>query len=492
MKTERISMATCYSIDEKFDSDKFIKLRLKLCHDGENPAGSTFTAESLKDASDSIKNIPILAYVVANDKKGLDFDQHNMAFEKNALSDNDDDFKLVYQETPIGMIPEDCNYELAEEDGRTYAFADGYIWKDYANYAQDIIERDGTKNLSMEAILDEVDINTIDKKYTVTKFRYKGVTLLGDDVRTGMANAKATVETFTADIYERMTQIMTELKFALEAQKKEVNKKMEDATKVIDTPTPNEGGTATFADNTSNTEPVPAANEPDTGVVDTGDTGSTDGTENFALSHDAIRDKIRKTLRSTGVDGWIGDVYDTMFEYHAYGAEENIMFRQNYSIVDDEIVFDGQAEKLYIEKVTEAEKAELEAARAGKETELEELRMSVEALKTENLALAKFKQDTEAAQAAAAREAVIAKWTPVLADNADFSALTSGDMSQFSAEDLEVKCKIIFADANAKFSAEPKKPESNIVRFALGNNNDEKVANEPYGGLFTEFGANKE
>ena len=500
MKTERISIATCYDIDKVFDSDKFIKLRLRLCHDGKNPAGSNFSSDSLKNAADSIKNIPILAYVVASDDKGLDFKAHDMAFEKNILSDEKDDFKLIYKETPIGLIPEDCNYAVEEVDGKLYAFADGYIWKDYSNYAQDIIERDGTKNLSMEAIIDELDEDTDTNEYIVTNFRYKGVTLLGDNIKTGMLNAKATVETFGTDIYEQITKMVTELKFALDNQKKEVINEMNDENKVTTVPEANTGDTATFADNTSTEDTNVSGAVTDNTTAQFDDNSATDATDtqddtsddtaNFALSHEDIRRFIYCELNKRGIDAWVGDVFDTMFEYKPYGSDENIEFRQNYSVVDDKVVFDGEAETIYLEKLTEAEKAELEATRAGKETELEELRMSVESLKTENLALTEFKQGVEKAQADAARNEVIAKWSTLLANNADFSALTAGDISEFSAEDLDVKCKVIFADANAKFSAETTKPENSIVRFALGDNSDAKENNQPYGGLFAEFGKN--
>ena len=49
---------------DSYDSDKFLKLRIRVMHDGANVNGSRFAVESMRDAEESIKNVPILANVV--------------------------------------------------------------------------------------------------------------------------------------------------------------------------------------------------------------------------------------------------------------------------------------------------------------------------------------------------------------------------------------------------------------------------------------------
>ena len=34
-----------YSVDSKFESDKFVKIRCRVCHDGESPNKTYFTKE---------------------------------------------------------------------------------------------------------------------------------------------------------------------------------------------------------------------------------------------------------------------------------------------------------------------------------------------------------------------------------------------------------------------------------------------------------------
>ena len=138
---KHLSLAATYEVDDSFDSDKFIKLRLRVCHEGKNSNQSYFEPENIEKAKDSLANIPILAHVVEDSEGNLDFGGHDMTIEKNKIGDGDD-YRIIYLETPIGLVPETNNYAYEEHDGRNYVFCDAYVWRDYSNYAEDIIERD--------------------------------------------------------------------------------------------------------------------------------------------------------------------------------------------------------------------------------------------------------------------------------------------------------------------------------------------------------------
>ena len=62
-KTKKQNLPINYSIDKDFKSDKFIKLRMRICHDGINYNNSKFTIENLEEKKDSLANSPILAYM---------------------------------------------------------------------------------------------------------------------------------------------------------------------------------------------------------------------------------------------------------------------------------------------------------------------------------------------------------------------------------------------------------------------------------------------
>ena len=155
---QNVSLATTYEIDNSFDSDRFIKMRLRICHDGINPNSSFFEVENMEKAKDSIVNIPILANVIFDENNVPQFGSHDMDIEESKIAEGE--YKLIYKETPIGLIPSDCNYTIEEFNDKNYVFADGYIWKSYSNYAEDIIERDKDIKLSMEILVDSFEYNS--------------------------------------------------------------------------------------------------------------------------------------------------------------------------------------------------------------------------------------------------------------------------------------------------------------------------------------------
>ena len=111
-----------------------------------------------------------------------------MTIEKNKIGDGDD-YRIIYLETPIGLVPETNNYAYEEHDGRNYVFCDAYVWRDYSNYAEDIIERDKEIKLSMEIIVDGYEYDAKEKVLNIIDYRYQGITLLGKDHGTGMIDA---------------------------------------------------------------------------------------------------------------------------------------------------------------------------------------------------------------------------------------------------------------------------------------------------------------
>jgi hypothetical protein len=202
---------------ETFTDERFLKLKIYVMHEGKNLNNSNFSMESIESAKETIKNIPILAFVKeldGEDKK--DFAGHEME-----LVFKDDQFKFKYLGRPIGVIPaEDNNYHYETIDDKNYVVVDGYVWKDYANDALDIIERDGVKSQSMEISLDTYQYDN-DGICDITSYKYTGVCLLGDDVLPAMVNAKAEVMSFSADnMKEVISNMLNELHFSINDDKK--------------------------------------------------------------------------------------------------------------------------------------------------------------------------------------------------------------------------------------------------------------------------------
>jgi hypothetical protein len=135
---KQLSLNATYTVDNSFDSDRFIKLRIRVQHDDKNPNGSSFTLENMQKAQNTIKNIPILAAVVVDKDGNPQFGAHDMHIEEDKF--NEGAYRLIYDESPIGVVPETNNYEILEYDGRNYVYVRCLLWVGYMNYAQDIVK----------------------------------------------------------------------------------------------------------------------------------------------------------------------------------------------------------------------------------------------------------------------------------------------------------------------------------------------------------------
>jgi len=186
--------------DTSFMNEDYIFTRIKVMHNMNNVNASNFEDEVIKEAEDTIKNKFLLANVIEVDGQ-LDFSGHDYRIEINKM--DADTYKVIYEEKIIGIIPETCNpaYELDEENGKTYLWVDALVAKDYSNYAEDIIlryiEEGKDIKVSMEIAVEDYElVNDSDKDYfiDVKKYRYKGITFLGEHLSQGMEKAVATFD----------------------------------------------------------------------------------------------------------------------------------------------------------------------------------------------------------------------------------------------------------------------------------------------------------
>lgn len=205
-KLQNINLPVSYSVAQ-FDSERFLKLRIKVMHTGLNLNNSNFDSSAVEAAAHTLSNIPLLAFVKRADGE----DKDDFAGHEYEIKITEDDMKFVYLGRPIGIVPESNNYAVeTDEEGRTFVCVDAYVWKDYANSALDILSQDEVKKISMEIIVD--DYESTDSYINIKAYKYTGIVLLGEDVKEAMIGAKATVVEFSAD---SITAMMSELKDAM-------------------------------------------------------------------------------------------------------------------------------------------------------------------------------------------------------------------------------------------------------------------------------------
>ena len=216
-----ISTPSLFAIDETFDDPRFMKVRIKTLHDGENLKKSDFIPESLEDAKDSFANIPILANIqIYTDDDGneyMDYGGHDMHKEADAFHEGEK--RIIYDEKVVGVVPEDCNFEIIydKKEDKNFIWVDALIYRDYGNYCADILEeRGGTTSVSAEVEFLDTSYDAKRKFIIVNKFRMLGVTLLGEDVQPAMKGANASAFALEEDTrQEQLVNVMKELTEAL-------------------------------------------------------------------------------------------------------------------------------------------------------------------------------------------------------------------------------------------------------------------------------------
>lgn len=153
------------------DTEGLLPVHLQACHTNLNINGSNIDEAVMTSALPSFSNRPILGYI--HTVNGQDeFYSHNMH--------EDEDGNIVYDEAPIGIIPESCNAHLVydEEKGKTYCEVDGYIYEEYSKAAE-ILQREGECSVSVELSIRELSYNAKEKYLNIEDFWFSGVTILG-------------------------------------------------------------------------------------------------------------------------------------------------------------------------------------------------------------------------------------------------------------------------------------------------------------------------
>ena len=178
------------------DVEGLLPVTLWSCHTEKNLNGSAISEKSMKAALPSFANRPILGFIHEVDGESQ-FYGHNMHIGE--------DNEIVYDEIPVGIIPESGNphLELNENNGKTYVVVNGYIFEDYSK-AADILRRDGEASCSVELSIRDLSYDSKEKVLNIEDFWFSGVTILGVDedgeiVLPGMSDAHINISDFSKE-----------------------------------------------------------------------------------------------------------------------------------------------------------------------------------------------------------------------------------------------------------------------------------------------------
>ena len=501
MAKKFLKLAATYTVDDSYDSDKFLKLRIRVMHDGANVNGSRFAVESMRDAEESIKNVPILANVVFDADGKPDFGAHDRVVVKDAM--NDSQYRIIYKEAPVGVIPEQNNYAIEEFDDRNYVYVDGYIWRGYSNYAADLLEENGGTDISMEIEVDECEFSEADKVLDITKWRYTGITLLGKKYKPGMAKAAAKTSKFTAS--ERDEQLMRMLldfqedfnRVYVEATKEGedsmAKQKFDEASETEKVLTAEETA-APVTEMTEETpetielEETPAAETEEVPAEETPDTEMA-AEDNFAQSvpgqyvatHNQMRDALNNVLDPIVERNSDGDVIASTY-FWIQDFDDKYVYVERYHWADRD------SETKYGRFSYTFDQETLKAALTSEFEEMVVKWLTLDEARSIDEARSNYSELVELRQYRCNHESneILSQFSD-LEGNETFEALKA-DHAKFSSEELRRECFVIrgMSVVVAKPQEEDKPP-----RFAVFNKSGEATSEKPYNGVFQKFGIEK-
>ena len=204
------------------NKDGLLPVHLQSCHTDLNVNGSNIASSVMEAALPSFSNRPILGYIhkVTTDENPegqWEFYSHNMHEDENG--------DVVYDEYPIGIIPESCNAQLVydKEKKKTYCEVDGYIFEEYSKAAE-ILQREEECSVSVELSIRELSYDAKQKFLNIEDFWFSGVTILGktpqgNEVKPGMTGSNIKLADFSSknnSLFEDYESKMVELQARIE------------------------------------------------------------------------------------------------------------------------------------------------------------------------------------------------------------------------------------------------------------------------------------
>ena len=512
MKSKYSELPVSFTVVDEVQSEdtRFLKIVIDVLHTGLNANGSIFQEDVVNDALPSIRNTPILGYIlVDSDGDTDDFTKHEYRLAKTS-----DGYRYMYAGNAYGVIPESCNPRWITKicsDGKIRKFlrVDALLWTKF-DRAVEIFERDIVKGQSMELEENFEGEENDDGTFTFTKFLFNGCCILSTSdprIQPAMINSTATA-VFSAD------SIAQEIKSKLEEYCSVINMRENDNPRFEEK---SEGGKQDLNNLKQN-----AAQTPDGGAPAAGNfsaegqaakqpDGSAPAQNNFALNSNFVNELVEALEKVKYEDEYWGVC--PRYSYCDFDAEKNEVYawdredwklygfayitngdgvaidfgsktRKKFVIEDfEEGAFEQSLAPLFAqikELAKQRAESEFSAEKAGFETSFNELKMKYEKLKTDYTGLVNENNARQEAADAAAKEEIFSKFEKELAGEAEFTQLKE-TAKDFAVEDIETKCFAMVGKKKANFSArERKMPDRVMIPGSV------PVPPNPYGTLFDD------
>ena len=522
------SITQITEINESFDS-----CLLHVCYPGRNRNKSIISKSSIENAIPTMSYCPIVAnYDVEQDIIG----GHDVDFV-----DTDDGMKMVNLTDAVGVVPENPQWyweTVTEDDGteHDYLVTPAILWKRTPVYEK--LKRDGISGQSMEIRVREGKL--VDGDFEIISFDFTAFCLLGEGIEPCFESAN--VELFSADkLSSRLSEMMSDFKkkftSVIAASADDINTPsgedysmkggessldinmllqkygltMDDVDFEIDGKSEQEieeclkALSAKFADD-------PESGDQDNGGTDAGDNGDANDDQQDADpesenpeeddNEDAPGGTNKQTFQLTG-EQMIRGICDALnqvtytdewgtwsrYGYTDYDPQNQEVFVYDYQdwnlygfkfeLNGDVVVIDFESKKR--KKFAYVDFDEGDAA-GNYQYMLDGINKKFAAIQNEITELRQFKHNVESAERKALEDEVFSMFED-LAEDERFKSLRD-NCSDLSIQEIEDRCYAIRGrNVQVKFSQGTPKP----IRLPVEHNNS-KNADEPYGGVFVEFG----
>lgn len=468
MSREIVSITT---IENKFTIQENIEMAdnspelmdygyIDIAYTGLNRNNFIISEEAFENSLKTIHGIPV---VVNYDIESNTIGEHD---ELVILNKENKIENIINLTQGIGFVPPNPKLEwveFKEENGeiKKYLRTEVFIWKRMMGY--DYIKAKEFTNQSMEIHI-VTGKKDKDKAFEITEFEWEALCLLEDDIEPCYENAKLDLN---------FSKLTAKIQMSLE-NKKESEKMSEKTNSNLETPVV-EPVVEPIEDNTKTTSSLETPIvEP---VVNETPVEPTQEKSTFALAYEDKKNKLNALLPKVGYDvyTYIVQTFDTYIVYEIYGwTRDNTYFSNFYKVsyteTDGNFTLGDDTVEVFL---TYATKEEVDAMDAQRTTFA---LYEEKAIKYDNFILEQEKSE---------KEKIVNKYENIC--NKEKFSLIKAEVDKLSKDELELKCKVCYADTCLETTANKTKEtfanttkEDNFISTSIDTSND-----DGYRGIFS-------
>lgn len=495
------SLTDLCSVNSSFDRGV-----LRIAYHGDNQNRSSISKEVFERCVKTMYDCPI----VCNYDRDTDtLGGHDI----EVVRDSNGTLRIVNATTPLGVIPESAKvwWDFVTEDDGTeheYLFAEALLWKRQEAYRK--IKRDGITAHSMEITVKEGEL--IDGVFHIYDFEFTAFALIG----VAPCFESSALELYSKqDFKKQLSEMMQDLKesFSLVNPSQEddnthpQNYSMEGGEEVLQSKTELaakygiDAESLDFSLEDFTEEELIEKFEAMKSDADKQQEPAEEPEQKFALTSNLV-DELRRVLEEAKIERewgeciryWYVDCDLDANEVYCWDTNDWLLYGFTYSVDGDSIAIDFESKKRKKYVIADFDEGEQPSPFAPVFEQMEQKIQdgaqweakyqtasdTISTMETELGELRQFKADTESAALESAREEVFAQFEDLVGVEA-FEALRE-NCAEYDAESLEEKCYAIRGRNGgvAKFSLENKTPKLKVDKT--------DISNEPYGGIFTQYG----